>query len=68
MDRKVTGNEGYEAQKKYCEENGKPLFVPSRGFCSNCGTDIFGKGGIDPETAGKRLITSCPFCRTSFCD
>lgn len=58
----------YEAQKRYCESHDKPLFIPHGGICPNCLNDIFGKGGISQERAGNVLITSCPFCHTSFCD
>lgn len=67
------------AQKRYCEEHEIPLFAPSNGWCSCCGRNIYEpypvrRGsetinlGIDVESAGKRLITSCPHCNATFCD
>lgn len=67
--------EAYEAQKKYCDENGLPLFANKN--CPHCGKDTFGayrvcgdeyRYGYSVELAGKTLITSCPFCGYSYCD
>lgn len=63
------GEDPLEAQKKYCSEHGWPSLIPDDGFCPWCGENIFkGRYGIGLETAGSRLITSCPWCRKSFCD
>lgn len=60
---------GIDAQTKYCEETGSPQFFPRDGRCYRCGQNIFGGDhGYSPETAGKTLITGCPFCNASFCD
>ena len=57
-----------DAQEKYCDEKNLPFFVPLFGECYHCHRQIFGEGGISEKKAGEELITSCPFCRTSFCD
>lgn len=58
------------AQKNYCNEKHKPLFIDHDGRCGYCGRDIFSPtlGGYKLEQAGNTLITSCPYCRKTFCD
>ena len=58
----------YEEQKQYCEEHALPMFMNSECSCSRCGHFLFGPNGLSRETAGKRLITGCPYCHASFCD
>ena len=66
-------------QKKYCEENGYPMFAPPDGVCYFCGKNIYSprlaKGygghketytGIPTFRAGCILITGCPHCNYSF--
>ncbi|MBE5807740.1 MAG: hypothetical protein E7317_05305 [Clostridiales bacterium] len=70
--------EAAAAQKRYCEENEIPQFAPANGWCSACGRNIYepytyrgreeDTRGISVDAAGKRLITSCPHCNTTFCD
>lgn len=66
-----------EAQRRYCEEHHCPEFAPDDGWCVVCGKNIYdaytarnsGRTyGICVETAGKKLITSCPHCNASFTD
>jgi len=67
------------AQEAYCNKHGCPVFIPSTGYCPNCGGNIFEpynvrRGseyvtlGIDVEEAGRRLITGCPLCGRTFCE
>ena len=62
--------DAYNAQKKYCEEKGYPLFLYYRnGQCFRCGNSVFRQpGGYTIEHAGSHLITGCPFCNASFCE
>lgn len=70
--------EAIKAQKRYCDEHEVPMFIPANGWCLNCGCNIFEPHtyrrepirtfGIDVETAGSKLITSCPLCNATFCD
>ncbi len=58
-----------EAQKKYCEEHGVPMFAPANGICFRCGCDIYSEfGGYSVEYAGVKHITGCPFCNATYCD
>jgi hypothetical protein len=65
-----------KAQQAYCDANNLPCFAPS--VCFACGRPIY---ALEPEAktpeqaraisvnqAGQTLITSCPFCNTSFVD
>ncbi len=67
----------YEAQWKYCQERGFPMFSPGpSGQCYRCGRDIYRRiewpdgrvTGITVESARNRLITGCPHCNYSFCE
>lgn len=63
-----------KAQEAYCDEHECPMFAPRNGLCYRCGRNIFlptnardgAVFGITVESAGKRLITSCPHCNYSF--
>ena len=66
-----------KAQAQFCEDHELPLFAPDNGWCIACGRNIYEpytcrRGnetvtyGITVEYAGKKLITGCPFCHTSF--
>lgn len=68
MDLHFNAAEAAEAQAKYCEKNEVPMFAPNNGRCVCCGRNIYDVGGISVETAGKKMITGCPFCDASFCD
>jgi hypothetical protein len=56
-------------QKRYCEENNLPFFMPEDGVCWSCGNPIiddlrkmgYGDGDV-------RLVTGCPICHRSYCD
>ena len=54
-----------DAQRKYCEENNYPHFMPRNGFCWDCKGDL---------TEGKEvwyfqsLVTGCHLCCRSYCD
>lgn len=62
----------HQAQVAYCEERQFPVFAPEDGFCWNCHRNIYRKGelgqGHSVFSAGRGLITSCPYCRRSFCE
>ena len=58
--------EAAEAQIAFCDEKKYPMFAPRDGWCYRCGGNIYDK--ITTETAGKKLITSCPYCNASFTD
>ena len=79
MERRYNAVEAAAAQRAYCDEHELPQFAPDTGWCSACGRNIYEpyeirsgretiRVGIDVETAGRKLITSCPHCRTTFCD
>lgn len=62
---------------KFCIENELPIFVPLDGFCFSCGKNIFDyhindftneENGYSVDYAKENFITSCPYCRRSFCD
>lgn len=53
----------YLMQKKYCEENGLPMFVPMVCLCGNSPMD-----GVSDDIASTTLITGCPFCHRTFTD
>ena len=63
-----------KAQIRYCDTHEVPMYAPSNGLCFHCGYNIYlpingshgAVYGITVEDAGKRLITSCPFCNHSF--
>lgn len=55
-------------QEEYCEENNLPHFAPKDGRCYKCGKNIYSVDGISIESAGKHLITGCPFCHYSYCE
>ena len=57
------------AQLRYCQVREIPMFLPQDGICWNCGARVFGgNGGYTVEDAGKRLLTSCPYCRKAWND
>lgn len=79
MERRFNPIDATLAQAHYCEEHELPQFAPANGWCSACGRNIYEpytcrRGsqtvtyGISVEEAGRRLITSCPHCNTTFCD
>ena len=69
-----------KAQEAYCESYNVPMFIPTKGWCFNCGRNIFERfnyrgfdgeakcSGIDVATAGSKLISSCPHCNRTFVD
>lgn len=58
-----------EAQRRYCDDHGYPMFCPSDGGCWCCGHNIFGgRFGFTEEQSGAMLITFCPYCSRSFVD
>lgn len=68
-----------KAQRKYCDEEGLPLFAPFTGICFKCGKNIyeekeyrrgntFVKKGIDVDKATNELVTGCPHCSMSYVD
>ncbi|HPS93894.1 MAG TPA: hypothetical protein PK600_05475 [Deltaproteobacteria bacterium] len=64
----ITRDEFIANQKKYCEENCAPFFMPSNGRCYRCNRDIIPaliKAGKD---GSKELVTGCPLCFRSYCD
>ena len=58
-------NSKLQAQIDYCKSRNEICWVGS-GVCWCCGKDIFDK--ITLEDASTELITSCPFCNSSFVD
>lgn len=70
--------EASEAQRRYCDARGIPMFAPADGWCHVCGRNIYhavtyrGREdhpyGISVETAGRRLISGCPHCNATFVD
>lgn len=58
-----------KAQEEYCEKHSVPHFAPYDGTCKSCWQDIYsGKYGYTVEHAASSHITSCPYCRASFCN
>lgn len=57
-----------KAQDDLCDRRKLPHFAPLDGICFYCGGNIYKDGGVSVEEAGKRLITSCPLCRRSYCE
>lgn len=57
-----------QAQRDYCDRTQAPYFAPLYdGQCFSCRANIFmAPNGISVEEAGKRLITSCPYCHSSY--
>ena len=61
--------EALQAQKDYCKREKDPFFIPEDGVCWSCHKNIFGgPKAITAEKAGSALITSCPYCSSSFVD
>ena len=60
--------EKIDAQEKYCKDHHCPMFAPHDGRCWACYSNIFSEKGYTLNEARSNLITSCPYCRTSFCD
>ena len=56
------------AQIRFCERHDAPIFVPRDGICPRCQKDVYGKNGYSVMLAATWHITSCPFCRASFCE
>ena len=62
----------YKAQERFCNESNLPIFVPEDGQCYVCGSFLFRPHSVvqtySVERAGRKYITGCPFCSTSFCE
>ena len=59
--------EAVAAQEKYCEKHDVPNFA-LQGYCFRCGQNVYSKGGYSVNYASSNLVTSCPWCHTSFCE
>lgn len=61
-----------QAQILFCDEHNLPHFAPEDGFCWCCHRNIYRRGelgqGYSVLRAAQVLITSCPYCRRSFCE
>ena len=70
MEEQATYNSelAHKAQCDLCDRRKLPHFAPLDGICFYCGGNIYTDGGVSVEEAGKRLITSCPLCRRSYCE
>lgn len=55
-------------QKIFTAKRGLPIFAPPDGICCACGGRIYGERGYSVEYAASALITSCPYCATSYVD
>ena len=55
-------------QRALCEKHGIPMFMPSDGSCYHCGRYLFTPYGYSDDAAKYEIITSCPYCHTSFVD
>ena len=68
-----------KAQEAYCESYSIPMFIPEKGWCFNCGRNIFERfnyrgldgevkcSGIDVATAGSKLIFQLPALQPHVC-
>lgn len=55
-----------QAQVEYCDRNELHCYAPRDGYCWHCNENIYKL--ISVEDAGKTLITSCPYCHSTFVD
>ena len=76
MDKYFNPAQAVKAQEAYCDEHKCPMYAPRNGICFRCGFNIYlpinGSRntilGISVAEAGCKLVTSCPFCNTTFVD
>jgi predicted kinase len=52
-------------QREFCKANNIPMIIPSSGECPRCKKNFL---AVSKLTAANSLITSCPYCKHSFCN